>query len=532
MSHHLQKLNPFMKVMLAHLCLLLSLNLSHAQNDSTTIVDIAVENEDFSILVDALVRAGLVDALNGEGPFTVFAPTNAAFEKLFMDLGVDSVGDIPLDLLTTVLLYHVANPDVYSMDIEDGQELLTLANQTLEFTVDEMGIKVNDSNIDPADIIASNGVIHVIDMVLLPPPPTPITVYASGTEAKGGFASFKVYVNGDMVGEEVMTTNSIMPYSFETSLKPSEIENVAIHFFNDASEGRADRNLTVDLLKIGDMEFSPLASNVTYDRGELDGEDIATISPRKQMYWNGFLIFDVKSMMPVEGVKVKTSGTALDGEFAKFRVYVNGEIVGDTSSTASLEDYIFESTMGMDDVDTVIVEFYNDASRGAIDRNLNIESITVGSKTLVASSKSVTYDRGALDGEDITDFPGAMWWNGFLIFDFTDGMDEEMMIEEATIVAEEPSTKSTVAFSNGVKVYPNPVTDRLSVSYKLEKAGNVNLRIYEISGKTVFSESFQSEVGFGEKTIDISTLNLKTGIFFLNLSDCQNINENIKLIRY
>ncbi|MEM1136119.1 MAG: fasciclin domain-containing protein [Bacteroidota bacterium] len=133
------------------------------------IVEIASANPDFSILVEAVVKAELVDALTGEEDLTVFAPTNAAFQKLFAALGVHGIDELAKEDLTPILLYHVLGGVTYSSALSDEFSATTLNGRLVTFTVNEEGIKVNESTIDPADIIASNGVIHVIDQVLLPP---------------------------------------------------------------------------------------------------------------------------------------------------------------------------------------------------------------------------------------------------------------------------------------------------------------------------------------------------------------------------
>ena len=132
-----------------------------------TVVDIALSNSDFSILVAALQKADLVGALQGEGPFTVFAPTNAAFEKLLGALGISASDLLNQPDLAKVLLYHVVSGKVMSTDLSDGLSANTLNGEALIFDLDG-GVKVNSSNVVAADVQAGNGVIHVIDTVLVP----------------------------------------------------------------------------------------------------------------------------------------------------------------------------------------------------------------------------------------------------------------------------------------------------------------------------------------------------------------------------
>jgi uncharacterized surface protein with fasciclin (FAS1) repeats len=133
------------------------------------IVDIASSNDDFSTLVAAVSAAGLVDTLKGDGPFTVFAPTNAAFDALPAGTVEDLLKPENKDKLVAILTYHVV-PGAVTSDKLAGtrQDVATVQGATVHID-GRKGVKVNKSRVTTADIIASNGVIHVIDRVLLPP---------------------------------------------------------------------------------------------------------------------------------------------------------------------------------------------------------------------------------------------------------------------------------------------------------------------------------------------------------------------------
>ncbi|WP_037358537.1 fasciclin domain-containing protein, partial [Schleiferia thermophila] len=151
-------------------------NKDNEQPQQQNIVQIAQANADFSILVQALTRSDLsvnyAQVLSGEGPFTVFAPNNAAFTALLTELGVSSLNDIPAPVLEAVLTYHVVAGRVTSNMLTNGQVVTTLNGGT--FTVNTQGgVTITDANertatVIQADITASNGVIHAIDKVILP----------------------------------------------------------------------------------------------------------------------------------------------------------------------------------------------------------------------------------------------------------------------------------------------------------------------------------------------------------------------------
>lgn len=131
-----------------------------------TIVEIAAGNPDFSTLVAAVQAAGLVETLSGPGPFTVFAPTNAAFAALPEGTVDALLNDIPT--LTGILTYHVIPGAVMAADLTEGMTAATVNGAEVTFTLAE-GARINGANIVATDIQASNGVIHVIDAVILPP---------------------------------------------------------------------------------------------------------------------------------------------------------------------------------------------------------------------------------------------------------------------------------------------------------------------------------------------------------------------------
>lgn len=133
-----------------------------------TVVDIALANSNFTHLVQAVVRAGLVDALKAEGPFTVFAPTNQAFEALFTALQVTDVNGISVETLTAVLLGHVVSGNVASTALSSGSVGTLNEGQSLNINVGT-GVTINgDVNVVLADVQGSNGIVHVIDKVILP----------------------------------------------------------------------------------------------------------------------------------------------------------------------------------------------------------------------------------------------------------------------------------------------------------------------------------------------------------------------------
>jgi len=138
-----------------------------SQRAEKDIVDTAVGAGQFKTLVKLVQEAGLVDALRGEGPFTVFAPTDEAFAKL-PKKQVDALLK-DKEALRRVLLYHVVQGKVMSSDVVKLRTAKTLQGQNINIRVRNNVVRINDAKVIKADIVCSNGVIHVIDKVILPP---------------------------------------------------------------------------------------------------------------------------------------------------------------------------------------------------------------------------------------------------------------------------------------------------------------------------------------------------------------------------
>jgi uncharacterized surface protein with fasciclin (FAS1) repeats len=133
------------------------------------LVVLANANGSFTILIKALAAAGLTDTLQGEGPFTIFAPTDAAFKELPADALTDLLKPENKEVLVKILTYHVVPGKVLSTELKSG-EVKSVEGGAINVKVDpKAGVSVNDAKVTQADIQGKNGVIHAIDKVILPP---------------------------------------------------------------------------------------------------------------------------------------------------------------------------------------------------------------------------------------------------------------------------------------------------------------------------------------------------------------------------
>ncbi len=138
------------------------------KTETMTIVEVAAGNKDFSTLVAAVKAAGLAETLSGKGPFTVFAPTNAAFEALPKGTVETLLKPENKAKLVAILTYHVVGAKVMAADVVKLDEATTVQGQKVKIAVSDAGVKVDNAKVVKTDIVCKNGVIHVIDAVILP----------------------------------------------------------------------------------------------------------------------------------------------------------------------------------------------------------------------------------------------------------------------------------------------------------------------------------------------------------------------------
>ena len=154
---------------------------SSAQAQDQDIVDIAVGAGSFNTLVAALQAAELVDVLRSDGPFTVFAPPDAAFAALPEGTVDDLLLPENKDLLTSILLYHVVPGRLFAADVVSETSWPTVNGQSVTVDASDSGVMIDTANIVQVDIEATNGVIHVIDAVILPAPSTAVEATSWGS---------------------------------------------------------------------------------------------------------------------------------------------------------------------------------------------------------------------------------------------------------------------------------------------------------------------------------------------------------------
>ena len=246
-------MNRLLIITIAALFLAQTLTVVQAQdeNDEQTIVEVASGTESHDTLVAALTHVGLDVTLNSEGPFTVFAPTDQAFTDAGVNLD-DYDTDAENETLKDILLYHViSGAAVESADVTDGMTAEAANTDTLTFTVSDGAVMIGEATVTTADVEASNGIIHVIDKVLLPPADEPVVEEPVDNcdvtigIGDSGLAYDKVSVAID-VGETVCWkwTDSDMPHNVAEIAEIGSNERLAGGVYSGAAAATVDFSYT------------------------------------------------------------------------------------------------------------------------------------------------------------------------------------------------------------------------------------------------------------------------------------------------
>ena len=245
-------MNRLFTIAIAALFLAQTLAVVQAQDDNDqTIVDVASGTESHDTLVAALNHVNLVDTLNSEGPFTVFAPTDQAFADAGVNLE-DYDTDAENETLRDILLYHViSGAAVDAANVTDGMTAEAANGDLLTFSVDNDTVMIGDATVTAPDVEASNGIIHVIDKVLLPPADEPVVeepvdncdVTIGISESGYAYDMVSVTIN---VGETVCWkwTDSAMPHNVAELADISDNERLAGGVYSGPAAGTVDFSYT------------------------------------------------------------------------------------------------------------------------------------------------------------------------------------------------------------------------------------------------------------------------------------------------
>lgn len=259
-----------------------------------------------------------------------------------------------------------------------------------------------------------------------PHPDSTITVHAYGEPAEGIWPHLRLLVDGVEVATRKVDATTSTAYSFSLPLESGISHKVQVQYFNDLATAREDRNLYVQGVEVNGRLINSTDDGVSFDRGALDGRHV--MPGREGLWWNGTLQFDTHpDDFPATGtpdpqagpstVVINAQGTPAAGEFARFTLLLDGVEVGEGVVGSEARDFTFEIPATAGAGHKLAIRYDNDAVIGREDRNLTVNEITINGQTIKPTDSIVSYDRGALDGQDVLTGRSGMWWDGALVVD-------------------------------------------------------------------------------------------------------------------
>ena len=474
-----------------------------------TVVDIVVDSPVHETLEAAVIAAELAGTLSGDGPFTVFAPTDDAFAALPAGV-LDGLLADPTGALADILLYHVVGGTALSTDLNDGDAIATLLGPDVNVSIDMGTVMINGAEVIIADILASNGVVHVIDAVLLPPTPTttvvdiivespdhetleaaviaadlagalsgdgPFTVFAPTDAAfaalpagvldalladpTGALADILLY---HVVGASALSTDLNDGDALATLLGPNV--NVTIDmgavFINGAEVIVADLVADNGVVHVIDAVLTP---PTVYD--------IIADSDIHNTLETAIDLAELDATLSGEGTFTVFAPT--DAAFAALETAVLNELLADPAG--SLTDYLLYHVVGS-------IAFAADLNDG--------DAIP----TLFAPNEVVI----SIDG-------GVVSINGVATVTIADIQASNGVVHVIDAVLTPPTNVEDAVFGANLNIYPNPAVDQLTIAGELPV--NARMFITDASGRIIMSDNF-----FGSRTIDVSSL--ESGMYFLS----------------
>ena len=327
---------------------------SHAENgmvgtiivnpsNPTTVVDIIVGSDSHNTLEAAVIAAELADDLSGDGPFTVFAPTDAAFEALPEGL-IDELLLDPTGELANILLHHVASGSVLSTDLSDGMMVNTLFGTELTVSISDMGVMIDNAMVTLADLTADNGVVHVIDAVLVPEVEQPVTTVVDiivGSDSHNTLeaAVIAAELADDLSGDGPFTVFAPTDAAFEALpeglidellLDPTgELANILLHHVASGSVLSTDLS---DGMMVNTLFGTELTVSIS-DMGVMIDNAMVTLAD---------LTADNGVVHVIDAVLVPEENSDILEEFIDDQYMYSIDLLGSKVKSASKRGYVFD----------------------------------------------------------------------------------------------------------------------------------------------------------------------------------------------
>lgn len=502
--------------------------------ETTTIADIVANSPDHTTLLDAVVAAELAGTLSGPGAFTVFAPTDAAFD-LLPDGTLDALLANPTGDLQSILLYHVVDGIALSTDLTDGMEVMTINGQNVEVSIVDGNVFINNAQVTTADIVTVNGVVHVIDAVLLPAETPTIfgIVEASENHNTLEAALLAAELDGTLDGEGDFTLFAptdaafeALPANFVNALLTDPngvLTDILLYHVVGSAAFSADLSNNQEIITLFDDQTVTVTidtDGVFINGAQVIAEDIeasngvvhvidAVLVPQTTT------IADIVTNSPVHTtlldavVAAELAGT-LAGPGA-FTVFAPTDAAFDLLPAGTLDALLADPT---GDLQSILL--YHVLDNIVLSSDLeNNQTAT----TLFGEDVTVT-----IEGDDVFINGAQVIQADIVTVNGVVHVIDAVLIPATLSVADNPNI-------NSLAVYPNPASDQLNLSIDAAVNGRMVVNMLTVAGQTVQSFDLGSSVaGSSRHMLNVSGIPAGFYLLSIELNGTRSI-EKVQVVR-
>ena len=502
----------------------LSGNFTISEGVLVSIFSIVADSPDHTTLETALLASGLDAPLsNLESNFTLFAPTDDAFAAI--QSVVDELLLDPTGALANVLLYHVVGGTALSTDLSDGQEILTAQGETVTVAIDGSTVTINGAEVTVADIEADNGVVHVIDAVLVPE-------FCTVT-AEGPYTNFNTAFDGAPVAEDgVCPLNAItgfQSWASESYLVDNVVAGTTYTFgLSGGDIGAWDPSFLIQNQETGAIVATETEGNsITWTATE-DGnylwiiheEGFCGAQSENTGNDNGFPYMTCESSVTITDIVVNSDihttleaaliAAELDGTLAgegPFTVFAPTDDAFAALPDGLLDDLLSDPSGALTTILThhVVngVAYSASLSDGQMVPTLQGEDVTVG-----------------IDGEGVVTITSSTGVNAEVIVADIVASNGVVHVIDAVLIPTITNVDNITSVDE-LRVFPNPTNNQFTLDIELNTAENVTVDLINVVGQVVKSVDFGTRsVGLNREYIDVN--DLENGIYFMNLTVGEN----------
>jgi uncharacterized surface protein with fasciclin (FAS1) repeats len=500
-----------------------------------TVVEIVVNSEAHDTLETAVVAAELAETLSGDGPFTVFAPTDSAFASL-PDGTLDDLLADPTGELAEILQYHVVSGKVLSGQLSDGMKVETLLGDSIMVTINDQGVFINDAKVTTPDLEAGNGVVHVIDAVLLPPVPETVVdiVVDSDIHTTLETAVVEAELADDLSGDGPFTVFAPTDAAFD-ALPDGTLDDLLAdptgelaeilqyHVISskvmsgDLSDGIKVETLLGDsiMVTINDQgifinDAKVIAPDLEAQNGVVHVIDAVLLPPLPETVVDIVVDSDIHTTLETAVIEAELADD-LSGD-GPFTVFAPTDAAFDALPDGTLDDLLADPTG-----DLANILQYHVVSGKVLSSQLS-DGMKV--ETLLGDTLTVEFSGGDIFINDAQ-----------VIMPDLEAQNGVVHVIDGVLLPTLTSAESLIFAKSNFSVYPNPAATSVTIEYTLKTQAEVSVEIYNILGSEVRTVS-EGIMPNGVNRHDIDVSEFESGLYFIVIkADNDQITKSLNIVR-